>query len=231
MGNCEVLNKVTITGADDNTDINEILDISEKYPFVEWGILFSKSKVGTPRYPSPHWLINFLFLKTLNVKFNFSAHICGDYCKEICESGNGLFFDQFFVQKFDRFQINYHDNPWNVDILNNIRKLCVNYKLNHWQIILPVEKFIDVEFTQLYDCSWGKGISPSEWIQNPGIECGYAGGIGPDNIEEVLSKIDFAFPCWIDMESNVRTNDKLDLNKVAIVLEFCKEKIHELRQD
>lgn len=228
-----VLSKVTITGADDNTDINEILDISEQYPFVEWGVLFSKTREGMPRYPSPHWLVQFLFLRTIkNAKFNFSAHLCGEYCNEICEFATSSFFEQFFGQKFDRFQINYHESPWNKDILNNIRKVVVNYKLNHWQIILPVDKFMDVEFSQLYDCSWGKGISPTEWIKNTYVqEVGYAGGIGPDNIEEVLSKIDFTSPCWIDMESNVRTDDKLDLNKVRIVLEFCKEKINELRQN
>jgi len=31
------LRHITFTGADDNTNLSEILDISKKYPFIEWG--------------------------------------------------------------------------------------------------------------------------------------------------------------------------------------------------
>ena len=37
-----ILNKVTVTGADDSIDINKMFDIQEKYPFGEWGILLSE---------------------------------------------------------------------------------------------------------------------------------------------------------------------------------------------
>jgi phosphoribosylanthranilate isomerase len=74
----------------------------------------------------------------------------------------------------------------------------------------------------LFDCSGGKGISPVNWPNiKENIFCGYAGGLGPDNIEAEIKKIilltnnnDF----WIDMESKVRTKtsdlDYLDLDKV-----------------
>ncbi|MHB1675039.1 MAG: hypothetical protein ACYCSP_12405 [Acidobacteriaceae bacterium] len=35
------LETVTITGADDSTDIVELAELSEEFPFVEWGILIS----------------------------------------------------------------------------------------------------------------------------------------------------------------------------------------------
>jgi hypothetical protein len=36
------LKTVTITGADDAVDPEELLQIQQRYPFVEWGILLSR---------------------------------------------------------------------------------------------------------------------------------------------------------------------------------------------
>ena len=55
-----------------------------------------------------------------------------------------------------------------------------------------------------------------------GARVGYAGGIGPNNIDQALT---FAnqhpdAPIWIDMERNVRTSDNwFDLDKVRAVCE------------
>lgn len=54
---------------------------------------------------------------------------------------------------------------------------------------------------------------------------GYAGGIGPDNVLEVLGDILLANgimdrPTWIDMETGVRDeHDRFDLARVQRVLE------------
>ena len=51
--------------------------------------------------------------------------------------------------------------------------------------------------------------------------CGYAGGISPDTIENVLQSLDHNVLglTWIDMESGVRDdNDYLDLDKVEFIL-------------
>lgn len=77
----------------------------------------------------------------------------------------------------------------------------------------------------LFDASKGTG-KPIEHFPQPyhGFFCGYAGGIGPDNIDGVISKIEDMGPgiCTIDMESGVRTNDKFDLSKVEKVLNAVK---------
>ena len=46
----------TLTGADDSTNIAELLALSEILPFVEWGVLVSPSHTGTGRYPSRGWI-------------------------------------------------------------------------------------------------------------------------------------------------------------------------------
>lgn len=47
------LTKVTVTGADDSTNIDEMFAIRDKFPFVEFGILLSErhSHAGTARFP------------------------------------------------------------------------------------------------------------------------------------------------------------------------------------
>jgi len=36
--------KLTITGADDKTEVSSLIDISNNFEFIEWGILFSNSR-------------------------------------------------------------------------------------------------------------------------------------------------------------------------------------------
>lgn len=77
----------------------------------------------------------------------------------------------------------------------------------------------------LLDASCGAGIdTPIEIVTSPGVHIGYAGGIGPDNVEGKLRTLlehptDDKF--WIDMETRVRTEDWFDLDKVEQVLEIC----------
>ena len=40
------LNRVTITGADDNTPVEALNDLAAEFPFVEFGILVSRAREG-----------------------------------------------------------------------------------------------------------------------------------------------------------------------------------------
>ena len=43
---------VTMTGADEDTDISRMIYLSRRYPFVEWGVLISATRSGQQnRYP------------------------------------------------------------------------------------------------------------------------------------------------------------------------------------
>ncbi len=92
-----ILKKVTVTGADDSTEPKELLDISREYPFVEWGILLSKSNMGRNRFPSMSWMhsLSSVFLKNnffVGGGFNLSGHICGRWVRDICK-GNWTIID------------------------------------------------------------------------------------------------------------------------------------------
>jgi hypothetical protein len=72
----------------------------------------------------------------------------------------------------------------------------------------------------LFDASGGRGVAPQAWPRHPGrVSVGYAGGIGPENVREVLAAIGATGPYWIDMESGVRTDDRFDIGKCERVCE------------
>jgi len=62
----------------------------------------------------------------------------------------------------------------------------------------------------LFDGSGGQGIPCSDWPQPLPISCGYAGGLGPDNIRGELDRIAVVAgnrQTWIDMEGKLRRTD------------------------
>lgn len=112
------LTRLTITGADDGTDPDELVRLSQRFPFVEWGILFSRKREGTPRYPSRHWR-DALLLAWFKYKrdceslpsklpwpptFHLSAHFCGMEARETI-AGDSHWLDALDVV-FGRVQLN-----------------------------------------------------------------------------------------------------------------------------
>lgn len=86
---------------------------------------------------------------------------------------------------------------------------------------------LPVNVSMLLDESKGTGVLADTWPVPPEeYEIGYAGGIGPDNISEVLRKVQAAAgtrSVWIDMESRLRSTknhmDVFDLDKCYKVIQ------------
>ena len=77
----------------------------------------------------------------------------------------------------------------------------------------------------LFDPSGGRGVFVSGWPMPPyEVPVGLAGGIGPDNIADLLRQWTNPGPdAWIDLESKARDeNDRFDLGKVRETLEEAK---------
>lgn len=215
------LTSVTITGADDAVDVCDLEELSAEFPFVEWGVLLSAKKQGHARYPSQNWL-----KKIASLSVRKSLHVCGEYAKglmagnyDVCHYArsfgvrriqvNGWAASKEFVgvaplwEEFE-FVLQSRDSGGFYDATRHAR--FVN---NHGG-----------RASVLWDPSGGRGIYGAfERLSLTDVPTGYAGGIGPDNIAEVLVDLADRGPCWIDMESNVRTSDRLDLAKVRRVLE------------
>lgn len=101
------LETVTITGADDSTDIVELAELSEEFPFVEWGILISKSQEGGFRFPSRKW-IDALRQIAQARKLNVATHMCGRWVRDLLIGKVDWNFLPACIVVSQRVQINIH---------------------------------------------------------------------------------------------------------------------------
>jgi hypothetical protein len=224
-------------GADDSVSPELLILLSQNYPFVEWGILFRPDLEGTPRYASWDWTTKLCHLVAQtpypsNDKLNTSpspmrlaAHLCGSRCQDVLD-GNSKFVSDLKNLGFGRVQINATkannvtiNHTMIAETVLNIRKCMEAVPTTEWilqyndetrcicdSFLLKAEPNMSI----LYDSSCGLGIQMKEFPKpvNPDILYGYAGGIGPKTIKEMLSKIQqigHGAAIWIDMETSLRT--------------------------
>jgi hypothetical protein len=200
-------NFITFTGADDRTDVDGMIELSAHYP-IEWGILFSPSQQGrSQRFPSGQAQSRFLWSG-----LDLAAHLCGAHSRNIMDGRD--IESPVDLGIFKRIQINTF-NPDTARI-NTFRKdwgpRCIAQATGK---TFPKDTSID----WLFDVSGGAGAVPEKWPPYPGRFVGYAGGIGPDNVLQVIDEIAASGPYWIDMETKVRTNEWFDLGLCRRVCE------------
>lgn len=223
-----MLHCVTITGADNSIEPSELVALSKRFPLVEWGILFSPERWGTPRYPSLGWVAELSDLAKTE-SLSLSAHLCGRFARNALAAEwswqRALIGHDF---SFGRVQINCAHNP-EPSITTMLREWPTTQRV----IVQCSDKNLDwvegaiedgARCDVLFDGSGGRGVLPRGWPR--AIErtlCGYAGGLGPLNVADNLPCIAEAAggsSFWIDMESRVRSDDDqlFDLSKVLSVL-------------
>lgn len=224
----------TITGADDAVDPGELAALSDEFPFVEWGILVSPKRAGTPRYPSAEWTGRFAKL-AVHGMFQAAQHICGAALRTTVDGG-----ESHLRSYAHRFQLNGYQSPmpyplqllieewWDRDFVLQARSAeavaaCVRDAREANGGLLRERLHV------LIDCSGGRGVTLAQpdveafaAIDTSGVIVGLAGGIGPDNIVMAIETANRLGCSWIDMESGVRTDDHFDLAKVRAVLEAVK---------
>lgn len=233
-----ILDRVTITGADNSIKPTDLIPLTERFPFVEWGILVSKSQEGSYRFPSLSWIEQLSEVRKQNPKMMLSGHICGRWVRDICDGNWSIAADRpKYMATFQRFQLNFHAQVHRLrkdKFLEGIKA----YNDMGFQFIFQMDNVNDpllseaealgVNAVPLFDLSGGAGILPSHWPEAMGYYSGYAGGLSPDNVTEQLEKIKKVANgdqrIWIDTETRVRSEDdsKLDLDKVTRFLEAAE---------
>ncbi len=198
---------LTITGLDEKTDLHRVQLLSARYR-IEWGVLFSPSRQGNePRYPTLETISRFRALPVM-----MSGHLCGAHARNIlnCEPVD------VDLDNFERIQVNCV-KPDYAAIAKFAANRGVTAITQHRELTFPNAGDVAL----LYDCSGGRGDAPKAWPVHPGGDrvVGYAGGINPSNISDVLDAVDSSGYYWLDMESGVRTDDWLDLDKVEVICE------------
>jgi len=200
--------------------------IAHAYPLVEFGVLFRPDKEGLPRYASTLWVESFSKV-ILKAKIKAAAHLCGSRVNQVLD-GDTSFLEQLSSWGFSRVQIN-------ATAVNGVDTsklagqvptlLSLTQKLPHLEFILQkndetsplwkgvLEKgVVPQNISMLVDESKGTGVLASSWPSPADeYEIGYAGGIGPSNIDKVLVDVVEAGngrQIWIDMESSLRSQKK-----------------------
>jgi len=226
------LTRITITGADDGVSLIDLYNLATEFPFLEFGILYSHDRLGTPRYPSNAWRQNLIAFDDRR----FSLHLCGLAAREAMA---GIFTNLPRVPAGWRIQLNGF-SKW------KLPGLAIAVGRDPHEIILQCQSFSAAHeaerlFIQhpnvsiLWDASGGRGIDDG-WSDIPyptsadGPRYGWAGGITVDNIQ---SKIELVLAandlpalrnaeCWLDLESGARTEDRFDMVKARRLLELAK---------
>lgn len=220
------LTRVTITGADDAVPPEALVELWAQYPFVEWGILFSRTRSGTPRYPLQRWHVK-MERAVAETGVRVAAHLCGEISREVIAG----FSCRYLFPRYQRVQLNGFSGY-------RLPRLAAAFAQRDREFILQVQDkqslehaaelaALDSNVSSLWDCSGGRGLGPSagerfSWPvpKDAHLRLGYAGGITPENATRAAEHVTLlpAGSTWIDMESGVRTNDAFDLDKVRAVL-------------
>lgn len=221
------LEYISLTGADDNTSIEKMVELHQAYrsvnSFVEFAILLRQ---GEPkqRYPSKEWIQRLFDAYEEHPSMNIAGHVCGKYVRDICAGSWSIIEDYSDVwSMFSRIQLNF--SPYTKDINHNVflhgfdndmlyfKQFIFQLKNINDPVFLAAKKF-GVDCVPLFDLSGGRGITPETWPVSDCL-CGYAGGLTPENVAsqvELISTV--SKDAWIDAESGLRTDNEFDLKKV-----------------
>lgn len=226
------LTRVSLTGPDDRTAVEQLVQLAHRYPFVEWAVLYSPAREGMSRYPSRAWRKNFEDAVSRSYPpIHRALHVCGKGVEMFARQGPA----SVDCVNYQRVQLNVNCARWDpLDVKELLKTadvaqrwdgqpqhIIVQHNKNNAAFLNGLRDNVDV----LYDSSGGFGKLLTDVLGPwPGHYTGYAGGLGPDNVVQMYKRIesinhkDF----WMDMESGIRTDDVFDLEKAERVLKLLE---------
>ena len=241
-----MIKTITFTGADDSINPDDMINISAKYPHVEWGILFPS--YGTGRFPSKQWVNKLTTTVQTNTltPVKLCAHFCEPWVEKILM--NPLYFNALaenlsndVLTQFKRVQLNFHGHNFKNDIPTVIENLQLLIKNNpDFEFIVQDDSINDFavipNISVLLDTSSGAGLFNNTWyskdkikeLNKLNISFGYAGGLGIDTLPTAVDqwKKENLTLDWIDMETKVRDEQGFSLPKVIEVLDYMQPYIY-----
>lgn len=195
--------RITLTGADESTDLEQLVDLVGRFPAVEVGLLYTATPEGRTRYPSRAWLQRAAAALTDRV----AIHVCGGGARQELLSGNLT----DLTRHAPRVQVN---GPVAVSEAEVLASLVGTVITQHNESNLPLLEVRARNHALLIDASGGRGLSPQAW-EPPVTEklVGFAGGMGPENLAAEYARI---YPvskagAWVDMEGKLRVDDRFNM--------------------
>lgn len=218
--------RITFTGIDPSCSRAEIFALLHADPRIELGFLYSLSREGTGRYPPLAWIRETAWkIRDAYGSNRTALHVCGRAREDLIR-GKGLVFT---TTAFDRLQLN---GAFRGEQVGYLRRFIGEG--DAWPVITQFDANPDLHdmirrpaHQVLFDASGGKGILRKEWPKAlPDYVCGYAGGLGPDNLRAELPRIAaVAGPgYWVDMEGSLRDeSDHFCVWKARLALDAILE--------
>ena len=210
---------VTFSGVDETADGERLKEIRSLYFTVEWGLWLDVERQGREvGFPSLDWM------RRLAPDLNLSAQLSGKNATDFLRGDDAGLIAHYgeLWPLFRRIQINV--NPVSMEMVDLPRLTQLVKRQIGKQLVLRVRdrnlEIADALVSQEIPCSalfdqsdfqdpaqkkWPKGIKRF-------AGCGYAGGLGPDNIYKQLSPLlnaaQSAERWWVEMDRCLRLTDK-----------------------
>ncbi len=233
--------RITFTGLDTVGDLTTTVEAIKPWlrprdvpksdwtlPEIEFGVLYMAEKMGKPRYPDEDTLTA-IAREAVHLCVPIALHLCGEASKP------NAWFDMTTHSPskkscWSRIQVTYIEGLSAEEVVALARwgqSGGVDVILQ--RSLAPLEAIPWFPgLTVLADNSRGKGATPENWPAPSNLYAledmiVYAGGLGPDNIVTEWGRISQARGhlgvYGIDMESGIRTDNRMDPSKVRAVLE------------
>jgi hypothetical protein len=221
--------RVTFTGIDPGCSRAELYALLAVDPRIELGILYSESKAGSTldlRYPPFEWIRD--TAAAIEMAYGFgrvALHVCGRAVRNLIQ-GNGL---EVSTWPYERMQLNGKFNDVEAGQIRRFIGEGTAYScITQFDANPVLHEICRRQAHQvLFDASGGRGILRKEWPKAlPDHACGYAGGLGPDNLRTELPRIAaVAGPkYWVDMEGSLRDEaDHFCIGKARLALDTILE--------
>ncbi len=224
------LRYITCSDIREDVPVRDAIELLKINPKVELGIQAHGGAMnfGTPCY---QWLDQLLGVSAnAQTPLNIAVHVNYDWCSQMVVGGHNIDMWPAEIKKLmlrknkdgipliRRWQLNIGDGTRGI-IAPGMAQICVAFQNREFifpynaknPVTAEIEKLAlgRIDFSLLYDSSYGAGISPSSW-NGPVYKnhpMGYAGGLGPDNVADNLEKIAMVCPpnytAWIDAEGRL----------------------------
>jgi len=198
---------VGFCGADDTVAPSRLKEISDKHPWVEWGVLFRDEKAGLPRYASEKWLAELGKVNSAR-QMRLAGHLCATHVDELLRGDTSFVSKLHHEVGFQRVQVNataangadismFATEAGSQRCVEALRKAMValprvefimqrNEQTRPiWAPMLALES-LPPNVSFLFDESMGLGVSCGAWAAPPPshVTFGYAGGLNPGNISK-----------------------------------------------
>lgn len=220
--------RITFTGADPSCTLAELFALLQVDPRIELAFLYSETRAGSGRYPPARWIAE--TVAEIERGFGFgrvALHICGRAVRKLLRRED-IDPDLGSLSRFERIQLNGHFDAVDAGLL---RRLIGEY--DGWKVITQYDSNQSLHdlirrpgHQVLFDASGGRGIERHDWPHHlGGWTCGYAGGLGSDNLEWHLPAIAEAAKgaldgYWIDMESKLRdSSDRFSIGLARLAID------------